>query len=477
MKRLLFVLAALSLVWFFASCEEAEDAAEDIVDDGLPEVVDENDLNVDTPEGWDFLFALQLSANEAEALDEDWSVSLELLEQVVGDIEAGDNQIICAKEVDLEDFGYRLQFSTKAIIDGDLFKVDPDTELLGGAAGGHGSGIYIFYHSEYSVGFITGTVEDCNGNAKEGILVTATDSPFFTYTISGGKWAMPVWNVNTTNPGDAGNSVEINFNDGDCSGTLAIGTALGDNGKVEMEPYAHETMGDNSDVIVSDPMAMSVITPEREPDPNNLDFETGDFSQWNDVVTDSGGPYPCAQVLSDAYGTFFPNGSETYYALLSTGGSNRATVTLMRTVLVPENATTMEVSYDFISQEYAEWVGSGFNDIFSLKIKGAPDYVIYRTINNTAQENLWEGLSDATAQGVGGIDGSSDASHNPSGKIYDGHIKANARGPRITNYFGQVSDYDISTYQGQEITLIITISDVGDKIYDSAVLIDYIKFN
>ncbi|MDP8255591.1 MAG: choice-of-anchor L domain-containing protein [Candidatus Alcyoniella australis] len=474
MRRLLVVLIALGLMFlaFNLACDEAKDAAEDLADDDLPDILDEGDMDADTPEGWRFLFAIELNADQAESLDEDWYVPLELL----GGGDDIDGQIIAAKQEQLEGYGYRLWFSTKAKVEDDRFKVDADVSLLDGAAGGHGGGIYAFYSSDYSLSFIAGEVSDCEGNAKADILVTATDSPFFTYTIAGGKWALPVWNVNVTNQGDEGNSVEVHFDDGDCYGSMAIGTALGDNGKIDAEPYAHETMGDNSDVIKPDPILMNAGVPAREPSGDNLDFELCDFTNWEAALSDSGDAYPFAQVLDASYGVFFPGGGETCYALLSTGGANRQTVTIMRTVEVPADATAFKISYDFISQEYAEWVGSGFNDVFTLKILGSPDYIIYRTINNTAEADLWEALSDPTAQAVADIDQSTDAAQNDSGKIFDGHLKANARGPRITDHAGAFADYDISPYQGQEITLVFTIADVGDKIYDSAVLIDYIKF-
>lgn len=131
--------------------------------------------------------------------------------------------------------------------------------------------------------------------------------------------------------------------------------------------------------------------------------------------------------------------------ILSTGlGSvNDSDSSIEQKVFIsPENAT-MSVSYNFISEEPMEYVGSIYDDKFNCTIDG--DVIISESINTSS----WTY--------IGGID-------------FDG-------GDTTTYMSGIITkEYDLSAYIGKVVTLSFRVWDVGDSIYDSAVLIDGISF-
>ena len=237
-----------------------------------------------------------------------------------------------------------------------------------------------------------------------------------------------------------------------------------------------------------------------------IDFEGGvleDICSWDSPSSDD---YAYATILSDHYALFFPSAdgeegtedgnedpsegdegategeegstegeeaAETNYLFLSSGGSGRKSSSVYCSVVIPEEATTIEVSYNFISQEYAEWVGSGFNDIFTVKIDGSPDTILSRTINNAGAEQLWEDISAESAS-VGAIADSNDAGYNSTGRVFDGQLGVNARGAKIEESSSPYASGDISKHAGQEVVITLTVADAGDSIFDTAALVDYI---
>ena len=222
----------------------------------------------------------------------------------------------------------------------------------------------------------------------------------------------------------------------------------------------------------------SLVTPEPVPDPEptvtTIDFEDGTFCKCV-LSSTSDDDYAYAAILSDRYANFFPSSGNTEgnYLFLSTGGSNREQATVHCPLNIPVTPPASKSCYNFISQEYAEWVGSGYNDIFSVKVEGAPDLLINRTINNAGSGDLWESIS-AEGEAIGEIAGSWDAAYNETGKIFDGQLKPDARGAKITESTGTTALADISEHAGTDVILVLTVGDVGDYIFDTAALIDSI---
>jgi len=126
-------------------------------------------------------------------------------------------------------------------------------------------------------------------------------------------------------------------------------------------------------------------------------------------------------------------------SLLATGAIN-----------VPEGASKLLFEYDFLSEEFDEYVDSEYDDAFIVSFRGPDD--IYATL--------------VTSVNIIGQDDSRSIPINDTGDIL-------------------VSDADHTGWITREIALngvsspihiIFCVSDVGDAAYDSIVFIDGIRF-
>ena len=104
-------------------------------------------------------------------------------------------------------------------------------------------------------------------------------------------------------------------------------------------------------------------------------------------------------------------------------------------------------TYDFVSEEPMEYVGSQYNDTFVVQI-----------VSNSGTETILEDtINTASWYEVSGID-------------FDG-------GDSTTYHTNWKSmEYDLSKYAGQKVNIRFMVYDVGDSIYDSAVLLDAVSF-
>lgn len=144
-------------------------------------------------------------------------------------------------------------------------------------------------------------------------------------------------------------------------------------------------------------------------------------------------------------------------AFLSTGiGSNSGVSmsgsqgsTLFQTIR-NTNKTSLEFSYDFISEEPMEYVGSQFDDKFEIQILDTNDNILHSEILETINTSKWYSVSGINFDG-----GDSTVYH--------------------TNW--QTASIDISPYQNQTIKIMFLVYDVGDSSYDSAVVLDNIVCN
>ena len=119
---------------------------------------------------------------------------------------------------------------------------------------------------------------------------------------------------------------------------------------------------------------------------------------------------------------------------------------LSQAVKIPENTKSLAFSYDFVSEEPMEYVGSSFNDTFAVQI-----------ISESGVETiLTNDVNTATWYEISGID-------------FDGGDS--------TTYHTEWKneECDISKYAGQVVTIRFMVYDVGDSIYDSAVLLDAVS--
>lgn len=117
---------------------------------------------------------------------------------------------------------------------------------------------------------------------------------------------------------------------------------------------------------------------------------------------------------------------------------------ISQTFRVPSNASKLYFDYNFISEEPMEWVGSMYNDYFTVRISQK---------GNIAFDKKLESINTSTWHPVTDID---------------------FQGGDSTTYqtLWKKGEIDVSEYSGSIITLSFVVYDVGDQIYDSACVID-----
>ncbi|MCC6158311.1 MAG: choice-of-anchor L domain-containing protein [Deltaproteobacteria bacterium] len=459
-KRYAFAMFALAMTMLVsAGCDEAAEEALEAAT-GLDFVLNEDDADVTSPDGWVFLFGVVLDEEQSKLIDQEFEVPLDVLESVV-DLDGIEYMLAFAKKESLEGYGNRLRYANKLKVEDKKLVLDTAAvEALGPSIGSSGEGLYIAYFAEAQNGYINGSVKSCDGSVKSGILATASDGPFFTYSADDGSWALPSL---------SGVPAQINFTDGDCSGsTSQPSTEDGEeNPKDPEETPPIEELPDGTD-------STDAGETELPPDGSGSGSTDGDC-----IALDTGwsptGECVAFGVSNEEYDALFPDGDGADYLYATSSGSQTPSCTMSTTVAVPEGMTQLKATYNFLSQEWEEWAGSAYNDIFTLIVQGAPDYLVNRSVNNTASAGDWEDISMA----ILGIDGSADAGYNGTGAVYDGQLKnaggEGVRGEPEEDNVGKFSTVNLPADM-TTITVLFTVSDVGDAIYDSAGLVDSLCF-
>ncbi len=189
----------------------------------------------------------------------------------------------------------------------------------------------------------------------------------------------------------------------------------------------------------------------------NGDFEYGKLDGW----TKSGDGRVISQLAS--VGPTQPN----YMGIISTGlGFTTATGKIFQSFKVENNQSTLQVKWNFLSEEFCEYIGSQFQDYFKVIVKqqnGSESVLLNKTIDGIAAD----------------FGASYDQTTTPPTEIPGNLVKVSPAivfdrgGVYMTNW--QTSSYDITPFRGQVVTLILSAGDVGDSQYDTAILLDEIK--
>ncbi|WP_299296453.1 choice-of-anchor L domain-containing protein [uncultured Tateyamaria sp.] len=134
-----------------------------------------------------------------------------------------------------------------------------------------------------------------------------------------------------------------------------------------------------------------------------------------------------------------PNTGGSQGTDIGASGVTDDTVTVSFSFTVPEGFTSFSFSFSFLSEEFPEFVGSQFNDFFSVTVDGTE--VAIDTNGNPISVNN-DFFSDTLT---------------PTGTFFD----------------GQTPPLQITTEveAGAEVNLVLSLGDVGDGIYDSAAFI------
>lgn len=109
-------------------------------------------------------------------------------------------------------------------------------------------------------------------------------------------------------------------------------------------------------------------------------------------------------------------------------------------------ASSVSFDFTFLSEEYPEFVGSQYNDYFSLKINGV------------------EAARDTSGKPISVNNNFFTSAFSPVGTIFDGQT------PPLTASVGIATG-------ASHVQAVLEIADVGDGIYDSAVFLNNLKFH
>jgi hypothetical protein len=170
----------------------------------------------------------------------------------------------------------------------------------------------------------------------------------------------------------------------------------------------------------------------------NGDFEEGTLAGW--TVEGDG------RIITQL-GPITPFGG-SFMGIISTGlGFTEATGSISQNFCIPADATTMSVNWNFLSEEFMEFVGSIYQDYFRISIideSGAETVLFEKTIDDIAAEYPPYLVS-------------------PDIVFDQGDVYATG---------WQISVLDISSFAGTGVTLVLAAGDVGDSVYDTAILLD-----
>ena len=136
--------------------------------------------------------------------------------------------------------------------------------------------------------------------------------------------------------------------------------------------------------------------------------------------------------------------------IISTGlGYTVETGSISQNFCVPADATTLSINWNFLSEEFLEWVGSQYQDYFQVSIiddQGIESVLFYKTIDMINAEYPPSLVSPDIVFDQGDVYGTG----------------------------WQFSSFDISAFAGQGVTLVLKSGDVGDSVYDTVILLDNI---
>jgi hypothetical protein len=136
--------------------------------------------------------------------------------------------------------------------------------------------------------------------------------------------------------------------------------------------------------------------------------------------------------------------------IISTGlGFTEEMGSISQNFCVPDDAEDLLINWNFLSEEFMEWVGSQFQDYFEIAIIDEDQIkhvLFYMTIDDIANSYPPSLVSPEIIFDQGDVYGTG----------------------------WQFSTFDITPYAGTAVTLVLSSGDVGDSIYDTVILLDEI---
>lgn len=131
--------------------------------------------------------------------------------------------------------------------------------------------------------------------------------------------------------------------------------------------------------------------------------------------------------------------------------NDETTSCIYQTVLVPSDASTISFTYDVVSEEPMEYVGTRYNDTFDFEILDVDGNVLETLASESVNDSMW--------YAVNGID-------FPGGDDTTYHTR-----------WQTVTSNAISKYRNQLVVIRAIVRDAGDSIYDTAALVDSVAIS
>ncbi|MCZ7583681.1 MAG: choice-of-anchor L domain-containing protein [Deltaproteobacteria bacterium] len=404
------------------------------------------------------------------------------------DLSVINNQLAAAK-IEYRAGAHRLRFATKLRYEDGVMSVDADNvALLRSAVGGRGPGWYVVYASTKRFGLVTGRVTACAGDDASDALVHAAGGSFYAVPAANGTYALPVLASDAADP--AGKPSVVAADGPSCAGLAPFAmtdVTVHSNPKC-VAPGAPEDCGEETGDRFSDGTSLVTgvdVDLETAGVPKDgagdacadCGFESGDGGFAALAIGGTETPNGCFATDGTAAASLFPDADGARYAYLTTGGDGLRGCVASRTVTVPDGATSMTIRYDLATQEYSEWVGGPYADVFVAFRTGAFGFAVNRAVGNAATGSDFVAIPEGAA-GIAEVGVSADAAANANGPVFDGHLRyseTNApRGGVAQGGVGRLARFDVTP--GETFTLLLGVFDGVDAFWDSAALIEDIRF-
>lgn len=310
-----------------------------------------------------------------------------------------------------------------------------------------GPGLYAFYVSGRSVGFVSGTVKK-NGMPVPGAVTIGTTAPFLTVADTNGAFTLPL--ARDDKASLAAFELATRWS-GEVHLPVESGAKINPKTKAPVESPVKERP-----IAGFDALNLALATIDLEAPGTSAKATASDFE---DGQLDSFASRGKVDVLGEQMSTLFPKTREKRYAFLTTGAGSQgnAMSRMAREIDVPPGAKELVVDYVFMSQEYPSWVGTIYNDTFVAYVGGDTKFLLTETV--TGNQRQWKDF------------------FTPIGNVRESHVAVGG----VDGKFGGTTGarhkrISVEGCGGRSVTLVFGVSDVGDTIYDSAVAIDRIAF-
>jgi hypothetical protein len=322
-----------------------------------------------------------------------------------------------------------------------------------------GPGLYGFFVARDPLAFVSGhaRADSPDGPGVGGALMTSTGAPFISfadkagaYTVATllGQTAVVGYDLATGATGQTALPVEAAGQINPKTGEPVVTPAT--EAPVDAVDALNLT---GVDLVLVEPSAEDPPTPDDPEADLNFDFESGELTPWQ--------PEGDVAVISDDRSTHFPSatgGARAAFVSTGDGAVDGSRSALVRDFHIPRGATRLHVRYALVSQEYPAWLDSPYNDLFVIFRAGSTDFLVRESVQGNRGKWLDYfrplGNVGASVATVGGVTGR-----------FGGRLAARTATLNLEPCPG-----------GRTVRLVFAVTDIGDHIYDTAVLIDAVWF-